>query len=96
MAPIAASTLPEYPCSHCIHSGAVAGVIKAAFGTADLEIAETSPAAPGVTHRWTNLTAFADVVADACIWAIFHRSFSTWVGTEMGLQIVEYVVKNVM
>jgi hypothetical protein len=45
LAPIAASTLPEYPCSHCIHSGAVAGVIKAAFGTADLEIAETSPAA---------------------------------------------------
>ena len=88
---------PEYPCAHCILSGSVAGVVKAALGTVDIpEIAVTSPTAPGVTHRWTNMTAFTDEVANARIWAGFHYRFSTRVGTDMGLNIGEYVVKSVM
>src|SRR6516162_5743534 len=88
---------PEYPCAHCIQSGSVAGVVKAVFGSMDIpEIAMTSPTAPGVTRRWTNMTALADEIASARIWAGFHYRFSTRVGTEMGYQIGEYVVKNVM
>jgi hypothetical protein len=88
---------PEYPCAHCILSGSVAGVVKAALGAADIpEVAMTSATAPGVTHRWTNMTAFTEEVANARIWAGFHYRFSTHVGTDMGLQIGEYVVKNVM
>jgi hypothetical protein len=96
--PIAPTPMhPEYPCAHCILSGSVAGVVKAALGTVDIpEIATTSPTAPGVTHRWTNMTAFTEEVADARIWAGFHYRFSTRVGTEMGHQIGEYVVKSVM
>jgi hypothetical protein len=93
--PIAATPMhPEYPCSHCIQSGVVAGVIKTVLGTEDIpEVALTSPFTPGVTHRWTNLTALTDEVANARIWAGFHYRFSTRVGTEMGRQIGEYVVK---
>ena len=88
---------PEYPCAHCILSGSVAGVVKATLGTGDIpEVATTSPTAPGVTHRWTNMTAFTDEVANARIWSGFHYRFSTRVGTEMGLEIGEYVVKSVM
>ncbi len=88
---------PEYPCAHCILSGTVAGVVKASLGSADIpEIAMTSPTAPGVTHRWTNMTAFTEEVANARIWAGFHYRFSARVGTGMGNQIGEYVVKNVM
>jgi hypothetical protein len=88
---------PEYPCAHCIQSGSVAGVVKAVFGTMDIpEIAITSPTAPGITHRWTNMTAFTQEIAAARIWAGFHYRFSTRVGTEMGLQIGDHVVKNVM
>jgi hypothetical protein len=88
---------PEYPCAHCILSGSVAGIVKTALGDADIpEIAMTSPTAPGVTHHWTNMNAFADEVANARIWAGFHYRFSTRVGTGMGIQIGEYVVKNVM
>ncbi len=76
---------PEYPCAHCVSSGSVAGVVKAALGTEDIpEVAVTSPTAPGVTHRWTNLTVFAEEVANARIWAGFHYRFSTQVGTQMG------------
>jgi len=88
---------PEYPCAHCILSGTISGVIKTALGTEDIpEIAITSTTAPGVTHRFTNMTAFADEVANARIWSGFHYRFSTRVGTDTGLKIGEYVVKNVM
>jgi hypothetical protein len=88
---------PEYPCAHCILSGSVAGVVKATLGADDIpEIATTSPTAPGVTHRWTSMTAFTDEVANARIWAGFHYRSSTRVGTGMGLSIGEYVVKSVM
>src|SRR6266481_2032367 len=84
---------PEYPCSHCIQSAAVAVVVKAVFGSADIpEVALTSPATPGVTHRWTNMAAFTEEIANARIWAGFHYRFSTGVGTDMGLQIGDYVV----
>ena len=42
------------------------------------------------------MTAFAEEVANARIWAGFHYRFSTRVGTDMGLNIGEYVVKSVM
>lgn len=96
--PIAETPLhPEYPCAHCIVSGSVAEVVRATFGSDDIpEIAMTSPTAPGVTHRWTNLTAFTTEVANARVWSGFHYRFSTRIGTAMGSQIGDYVVKNVL
>jgi len=88
---------PEYPCAHCIVGASVAGVLLALFGTADVpEFSITSPTAPGVTHRWTNLRAFVDEVSEARIWAGFHWRFSTEVGRDMGYRIGEFVAKNVM
>jgi hypothetical protein len=88
---------PEYPCAHCILSGTVAGIVKTALGS-DLipEIEMTSPTAPGVKHRFTDMTTYTQEIANARIWAGFHYRFSTLAGTEMGRQIGEYVVKNVM
>jgi hypothetical protein len=61
---------PEYPCAHCIASEAVATVIKALIGSFDIpEVAIGSPTAPGVTHRYTNLDAFTDEIANARIYA---------------------------
>jgi PAP2 superfamily len=88
---------PEYPCAHCIISGAIASAIEAALGTADIpEVAMTSPTAPGVTHRWTNIRAYNDEVSYARIWAGFHYRFSVRVGQDMGREIGEHVVKNLM
>jgi hypothetical protein len=56
----------------------------------------TSATAPGVTHRWTNLWAYADEVALARIWAGFHYRFSTRVGQDMGRNIGRFVVENLM
>jgi hypothetical protein len=88
---------PEYPCAHCISSAAIAAVIEATLGSAEIpEIAMTSPTLPGVTHRWTNVWDYADEVAMARIYAGFHYRFSTRVGQDMGRKIGRYVVETVM
>jgi PAP2 superfamily len=88
---------PEYPCAHCIGSAALAAVAEKVLGTADVpEVVMTSPTMPGVTHRWTNLNAYATEVSEARIWAGFHYRFSTRVGRDMGRKIGEYVEQNVM
>jgi len=88
---------PEYPCAHCIQSGAAVAVVEAVLGSADIpEVSMTSSTARGVTHHWTNMTAFAEEVANARIWAGFHYRFSTRVGTDMGRKIGEYVVQHFM
>jgi PAP2 superfamily len=88
---------PEYPCAHCICSAALAAAAEAVFGTADVpEIVMTSATAPGVTHRWTNMWAYANEVANARIWAGFHYRFSARVGQDMGRKVGQYVVQNVM
>jgi hypothetical protein len=88
---------PEYPCAHCIESASLAGVVEAAFGTAEIpDVSIASPTAPGVIHHWTNIRAFTDEVSEARIWAGFHYRFSTKVGQGMGYKIGAYVVKNFM
>jgi hypothetical protein len=88
---------PEYPCAHCITSAAVAAVIEAALGSADIpEVTMSSPTAPGATHRWTNVWAYADEVSTARIYAGFHYRFSTRVGQDMGRKIGQFVVQNLM
>jgi hypothetical protein len=88
---------PEYPCAHCIISTALATAIKEMIGTTDIpEVSLTMPSAPGVTHRFTNLDAYMEEVANARIYAGFHYRNSTVVGRDMGRQIGIYTVKTVM
>lgn len=88
---------PEYPCAHCLVSGAVAAAIEAALGTAEIpEVSMTSTTAPGVTHRWTNIRAYNEEVSHARIWAGFHYRFSVRVGQDVGRKVGRYVVDTVM
>jgi hypothetical protein len=88
---------PEYPCAHCILSGAEAGAIAAILGTDEIsEVVLTSPTMPGVTHKFTNLHAFNDEAGEARIAAGFHWRFSTEVGKEMGWKIGAYTVQTCM
>jgi hypothetical protein len=88
---------PEYPCAHCISSGAMGGVIAAILGTENIpEVSLTTPTAPGVTHKFTNLRDFNNEAAEARIAAGFHWRFSTVVGSEMGWKIGANTVQNCM
>lgn len=86
---------PEYPCAHCIGSGAEASAIAAILGTDEIpDVALTSPTMPGVVHRFTNLHAFNEEVSEARILAGFHWRFSTVVGKDMGWKIGAYTVET--
>jgi hypothetical protein len=88
---------PEYPCAHCIVSGAEASVIAAIFGTEEIpEVSLTSPAAPGVTHKFSNVREFNKEAEEGRIAAGFHWRFSTVVGSDMGWKIGAYTVQNCM
>jgi len=88
---------PEYPCAHCIVSSAVATAIESVLGGSAIpEVALTSPFAPGVTHRFTDLGAYTEEVANARIYAGFHYRFSTVVGKEMGRKIGAHAAKTVL
>ena len=88
---------PEYPCAHCISAAAIAAVVESVLGSADIpEVTMTSSAVPGVTHRWTNVWAYVDEVSLARIYAGFHYRFSTRVGQDMGRQIGQLVVRDLL
>jgi hypothetical protein len=88
---------PEYPCAHCILSGAARTVLESlAAGQPMPELTLTSATAPGVTHRWSNLEDFTQEVANARIWAGFHYRFSTRVGTALGRQVGQYVINHAL
>jgi hypothetical protein len=86
---------PEYPCAHCILSGAAAAMIESYGGLRDLqEISLTSSTAPGITHRWSSLDAFTNEVANSRVWAGFHYRSSARVGTAMGREVGRYVATH--
>ncbi len=86
---------PEYPCAHCVQSGAAASVIEAFGGLKGVgEVSMVSAKLPGVVHRWSSLDAFTDEVGNARIWAGFHYRSSTSVGTALGRRVGRYVAAH--
>jgi hypothetical protein len=88
---------PEYPCAHCILSGAIGGVLVAEIGTgATPTLSTTSPTAPGVVHSWTSIDDFVLEVANARIYDGVHYRNSAEVGTAMGKKIGALTAANAL
>ena len=84
---------PEYPCAHCIVSGAVGTVLQAEIGTGPMPaLTTTSVTAKGAARSWTKIDDIMQEVANARIYDGVHYRNSTEVGTAMGKQIGELVV----
>lgn len=88
---------PEYPCAHCIVSGAVGGVLVAEIGNGPTPtLSTTSPTAPGVARSWTKVDDFMLEVATARIYDGVHYRNSTEVGTAMGKKIGAQAAANAL
>jgi hypothetical protein len=85
---------PEYPCAHCTFQSAAAGSLRAIFGDEIPEVSLVSTTAPGVTRKFTRLSAYVQEVIDARIYDGVHYRTSGIVGAEAGRQIGEYTVAN--
>jgi hypothetical protein len=79
---------PEYPCAHCIVSGAVGAVLVAEIGSGPTPtLSTTSPTLPGVVRSWTSVDDFVVEVANARIYDGVHYRNSAEVGAAMGKKI---------
>ena len=79
---------PEYPCAHCIVSGAVGTVLQAEIGSGPVPtLTTTSPTAQGAARSWAKIEDFIREVADARVWDGVHYRNSSEVGTAMGRKI---------
>ena len=88
---------PEYPCAHCIVSGAVAAVLVAEIGAGPTPtLSTTSPTAPGVVHSWTSIDDFVMEVANGRIYEGVHYRNSAEVGTAMGKKIGALTAANAL
>jgi hypothetical protein len=88
---------PEYPCAHCVLSGALGAVLQAEIGNGPVpRLATTSSLVPGVTRSWASIAEFTQEVANARIYDGVHYRNSTEVGSAMGRQVGELVAAKVL
>jgi hypothetical protein len=86
---------PEYPCAHCIVSGALGAVLAAEIGSGPTpKLSSTSSTAGGVTRVWVTVGDFVQEVAVGRIYDGVHYRNSAEVGTAMGKRIGELAVTS--
>ena len=79
---------PEYPCAHCVSSGAVGAVLEAELGTSPMpRLSTKSPTANDAVREWTSVAAFMDEVQMARIYDGVHYRNSAVVGGELGRKV---------
>jgi len=84
---------PEYPCAHCVVSGAIGAVLLRELGSRPApKLSSTSPAAPGVVREWSSVGDFMQEVGLARIYDGVHYRNSTVVGKELGQKVGNYVM----
>jgi hypothetical protein len=86
---------PEYPCAHCIVSGALGAVLAAELGNGPAPtLSSTSYTASGATRTWVKVGDFMQEVSVARIYDGVHYRNSTVVGTAMGQKIGALAVQK--
>jgi hypothetical protein len=79
---------PEYPCAHCVSSGAVGAVLNAELrGAPPPKLSSSSPTANGMVREWTSVADFMEEVKVARIYDGVHYRNSSNVGNELGMKV---------
>jgi hypothetical protein len=87
---------PEYPCAHCIVSGALGAVLAAEIGPSPSpQLSSASPMAGNAVRTWASVREFTEEVALARIYDGVHYRNSTEVGSSMGRKIGELAAKSI-
>ena len=86
---------PEYPCAHCIVSGALGAVLEAEIGAGPApKLSSASSTAGGAVRTWASVSNFTQEVALARILDGVHYRNSAEVGSAMGKKIGEFSVSK--
>lgn len=85
---IATPMHPEYPCAHCVVSGALGAVLREEMrGKAMPRLSSTSPTLPGAVREWDSVEAFMEEVRMARVYDGVHYRNSTEVGNQIGMAV---------
>ncbi len=86
---------PEYPCAHCIVSGALGAVLEAELGNGPVpRLSSASSTAGGAVRTWVKVGDFVQEVSVARIYDGVHYRNSTEVGVAMGRKIGELAARR--
>jgi hypothetical protein len=86
---------PEYPCAHCVASGALGAVIREELqGKPAPKLSSSSPTAQGAVREWDSVEAFMDEVRMARIYDGVHYRNSTVEGNKIGMSVGALVQKR--
>jgi hypothetical protein len=89
---IATPMHPEYPCAHCVVSGAIGAVLQKELGdTPAPKLWASSPTASNATREWKSVKDFMEEVQVARIYDGVHYRTSTVVGNELGMKVGDLV-----
>lgn len=85
---IATPMHPEYPCAHCVVSGAMGAVLRDEMrGQPMPRLSSSSPTLPGAVREWDSVDAFMAEVRMARIYDGVHYRTSTEVGNQLGMTV---------
>jgi len=86
---------PEYPSAHCLATGAAAAVLTGLLGTDKVEVSLIQP--PLGFHRsYTNIPEIVKEMENARVWGGIHFRSADEHGTQLGRQIGDYALRNLM
>ena len=86
---------PEYPCAHCVASGAIGAVLTAELGSAPTpRLSSSSPTAGGKIREWASVGDFMEEVKVARIYDGVHYRNSSEVGNELGMKVGTLVTQK--
>src|SRR5262245_7143788 len=85
---------PDYPSTHCIFSGAAEAVLRAFFGSDDINVSVTFPVPLGVTRTYRKFSEMAQEVENARVWGGIHFRSADRDGSDVGRKIGTMVVRD--
>lgn len=85
---------PEYPSAHAAFSGAAEAVLRAFFGTDEVNVSVTGPGPFGVTRTYHKFSELTQEVDNARVWGGIHFRSADVDGSEIGRKIGEIVMRE--
>ncbi len=82
---------PGYPSAHATLSSAAREVMEESYGNVHQTLTLSSPAVPGVTLNYTNLTQITDDIDDARVYGGIHFRTDQDAGAKLGRRVGQYV-----
>jgi hypothetical protein len=85
---------PDYPSGHAIFSGAAEAVLRAFFGSDEVNVTVTYPGPFGVARGYRSFSQMSEEVDNARVWGGIHFRSADRDGSDMGRKIGTIVMRD--